>query len=212
MAESVELTAQPRPQEGSHYSRKLRRKGFVPAVVYGHKEAAVSIVLPRVDLEKALRHGHRVVDLNTDGKLEKALVREVQWDHLGNSLLHVDFSRIAADERVVVTVPLEIKGLAPGVVAGGVLEQPIHAVSVECLAVSVPESIRVSVAELQIGGIIHIRDLVLPAGAVTTMDPELVVVHVVTPTDEVEPAGPEGGAAEPEVIGRKAAEGETAEE
>jgi large subunit ribosomal protein L25 len=211
MADSIELVAQPRSKEGSHYSRKLRRQGLVPAVVYGHKEAAVSIALPQTELEKALRHGHRVVDLKTDGKVEKALVREVQWDHLGNSLLHVDFSRIAADERVVVTVPLEIKGLAPGVVAGGVLEQPIHAISVECLAVSVPDSIRVSVAELQIGGVIHIRELVLPAGATTDMDPDQIVVHVVTPKDEVEPEAPLGGVAEPEVIGRKV-EDEAAEE
>ena len=77
-------------------------------------------------LDQAIRHGVRVVDLKADGKTEKALIHEVQWDHLGKDMLHVDFTRVAADERVVVTVPIELRGIAPGVTAGGVLDQPLH--------------------------------------------------------------------------------------
>jgi len=80
--------------------------------------------------------------------------------------------RVAVDERIVVTVPLEIRGVAPGVNAGGTLDQPMHTLSVECLAVSIPESIRVNVGELQIGSAIHVRDLVLPDGVKAMTDPD----------------------------------------
>ena len=80
-------------------------------------------------------HGVRVVDIDAGNKLEKALIRDVQWDHLGKALLHVDFARVSADERVEVTVPLEIRGTAAGIAQGGVIDQPIHTLQIECLAV-----------------------------------------------------------------------------
>jgi large subunit ribosomal protein L25 len=186
---------------------------MIPAVVYGHKEETLCVALPEAEIETAIRHGVRVVDLKANGKEEKAFIRDVQWDHLGKELLHVDFTRVAADERIVVTVPIEIRGVAPGVNAGGTLDQPIHTLSVECLAISIPESIRVNVGELQIGNAIHVRDLVLPPGVTTTSDPDAIVVHVTTKL--VEPEAPVAAEvseqAEPEVIGRQKAEAEEAE-
>jgi large subunit ribosomal protein L25 len=214
MAETLEFVTQPRQEIGSQAARRLRRKGLVPAVVYGHKEATVHVTLPMDELQKAIRHGVRVVDLKTDGKAEKALIKEVQWDHLGKDLLHVDFARISADERVVVTVPLELKGIAPGVTGGGVLDQPMHTLSIEALAVALPESIRVNIGELQLGGAIHVRDLVLPPGVKVMADADAVVVHITVPAAEpaAAPAAvPEAGAAEPEVIGRQAKEEEEGE-
>ena len=186
---------------------------MIPAVLYGHKEETLCVALSAEDTEKAIRRGVRVVDLKANGKEEKALIRDVQWDHLGKELLHVDFARVAADERIVVTVPLEIRGVAPGVNAGGTLDQPMHTLSVECLAISIPESIRVSVGELQIGSAIHVRDLVLPPGVKVMSDPDAIVVHVTTKLVEAEAAAPVEvpAAAEPEVIGRQKAEEEESE-
>jgi large subunit ribosomal protein L25 len=204
MAESVVLVAEPRSTRGSQAARQLRRKGRIPAVLYGHKETTVSLVLPVEDLAKAIRHGARVVDLQADGKTEKALIREVQWDHLGKDILHVDFARVAADERIVVPVRIEVRGTAPGVTQGGVLDQPLHTIEVECLALSVPESIRVNIGALQVGQSIHVRDLVLPPDVKAVADPEVIVVHVTAPKAEVEaPAAPVVETAEPEVIGRQ---------
>lgn len=214
MAESIALVTQPREGRGSQAARRLRRKGFIPAVVYGHKEETLCVALPADEVEKAIRHGVRVVDLKANGKEEKALIRDVQWDHLGKELLHVDFTRVAADERIVVTVPLELRGIAPGVNAGGTLDQPIHTLSVECLAISIPESVRVNVSELQIGGAIHVRDLVLPPGVKAMSDPDAIVVHVTTKAAEPEAAAAAAEApapAEPEVIGRQKAEEEEGE-
>jgi large subunit ribosomal protein L25 len=213
MAESVTLVGQPRQEHGTRAARRLRRKGLVPAVVYGHKEGTRSLVLSVEEVQNAIRHGVRVVDLRLEGKQEKALIKDVQWDHLGKDLLHVDFARVAIDERIVVTVPIELRGTSPGVNAGGILDQPIHSVSVECLAVSIPEAIRVNIGELQIGGAIHVRDLVLPPGVKSMGDPEAIIVHVKQPAAEPEaaPAAEAPEQAEPEVIGRPKPEEEEGE-
>jgi large subunit ribosomal protein L25 len=206
MAESVVLVAQPRSSKGSREARRLRDQGMVPGVVYGHGEATLSVSLGADALYKAIRQGARVVDLEQGGKLEKALIRELQWDPLGHDILHVDFARVAADERITIEVRLELRGTAPGVTAGGSLDQPLHDLKVECLAISVPESIRVNIGELQIEGVIHVRDLVLPEGVVAVSDPDAVVVQVNPPVVEAAaaPAAPaEGEQAEPEVIGRQ---------
>jgi large subunit ribosomal protein L25 len=213
MAEAVTLAGQVRNTRGTHLARRLRKQGFVPGVIYGHQEATVALSLPADEVERAIRHGVRVVDLQTDGATQKALIRDVQWDHLGKELLHVDFARVAADERVVLTVPLEIRGTAPGIAAGGVLDQPLHSLSVECLAVHVPDSIRVNVGELQLDGVIQVKDLVLPPDVKAMTDPEAIVVHITAKQVEPEaaPVPEAAGTSEPEVIGRKAAEEEEGE-
>jgi large subunit ribosomal protein L25 len=213
MAESVMFVSQPRQPNGSAEVRRLRRNGLVPAVIYGHKEETLAIALPQAELMNAIRRGVRVVDLHTQAKEEKALIKEVQWDHLGKELLHVDFARVSMDERITVSVPLELRGTAPGVNAGGLLDQPIHELSVECLAISIPESIRVNIGELQVGGVVHVRDLTLPPGVKVMTDPDAIVVQVKEPVVEevVAPAAEVAEQAEPEVIGRPKAEEEEAE-
>jgi large subunit ribosomal protein L25 len=212
MAETVVLQAQKRQGRGSRTAERLRKQGQVPAVIYGHKEETVSLTLPQDTVLAALRHGARVVDVQTDGKTEKALITEVQWDHLGKEILHLDFRRTSADERIQIPIAIELRGIAPGVNAGGVLDQPIHSLTVECLAVAVPESIRVNINELQVGGSIYVRDLHLPEGVVALADPDAIVVHITTPQAEPEPtAAPAAEQAEPERIGRQRAEEEAEE-
>src|SRR5947209_14687314 len=102
--ESVKLATKPRPGHGSRAAKKLRREGLIPAVVYGHKQAAVGLAVDRKELETALRHNARVVDLQLDGAAEIAVIQEVQFDHLGTGVVHVDFKRVDKDERVKVAV------------------------------------------------------------------------------------------------------------
>ncbi len=217
MAESVELLAQDREGHGTKGARKMRRQGKVPAVVYGHKEKTVSLTVSADELYKAIRHGVRVVDLKQSSGVQKALIRDVQWDPLGHDILHVDFARVAADERITLDVRVELRGTAPGVAAGGVVVQLIHNLSVECLVIAVPESIRVNIGELQMDQVIHVKDLVVPEGIVVKNDPEAIIVQVVAKVVEVAPAAAPGAVAaeqaEPEVItARKAEEEEAAEE
>jgi large subunit ribosomal protein L25 len=210
MAEVVKLIAQPREGRGSQKAKRLRGKGLIPAVLYGHKEATVAIALPGDELAKAVRSGAHIVSLQTGNDVQTALIKEAQWDHLGKELLHVDFARVSADERVNVSVPLEVRGTAIGIAQGGVLDQPLHTLRIECSVVRIPASIRVNVAELQLGAAIHVRDLVLPEGVKAMDDPDVIVVHVTAKLVEVEaPAAAAapvvGESAEPEVIGRKVA-------
>jgi len=211
MADTVVLVAQKREGRGSRQAHRLRAQGQIPGVVYGHKQETLSVSLAGDTLLAAIRHGARVLDLNTDGSVEKVLIREVQWDHLGKDLLHVDFNRVGADERIHVSVPVELRGVAPGVGQGGVLDQPIHSLHIECLAVAIPESIRVNIAELQKGAAIHVRELKLPEGVQVLDDPDAIVVHVTVPQAEPELGGELTGQAEPEVIGRTKAEEEAEE-
>lgn len=213
MAETLVFEGQPRVAKGSRGARNLRKKNLLPAILYGHKEDAVALSLPLDEFAKAIRHGVRVVDLKTGGGMQKALIREVQWDHLGKELLHVDFARISEDERVVVSVPVELRGTAPGVSGGGALDQPMHTIAVECLAIRVPESIRVNINDLKLGEAIHVRELVLPEGVKAMADADAIVVQVTQKQLEPEAAAPVVAAepAEPEVIGRKVAEEEESE-
>jgi large subunit ribosomal protein L25 len=213
MAEQMILNTTQREGRGTRAATKLRKKGQLPAVLYGHKEEAVSLSINSEELQNVIRHKARVVDLQTAGApTQKALIREVQWDHLGKEVLHVDFERVSADERIHVSVPIELRGIAPGVTGGGVLDQPLHTLAIECPAISVPESIRVNIGELQLGAAIHVRELHLPEGVTTSIDPDSVVVHVTLKQAEEEGAAPVPGVAEPEVIGRKAEEGEEEKE
>jgi large subunit ribosomal protein L25 len=204
MAEVVNLVTQPREGRGTQQAKQLRRKGLIPAVVYGHKEATVAIALPGDELFKAVRAGAHIVNLQTGADTQTALIKETQWDHLGKELLHVDFARVSADERVTVSVPIEVRGTAPGIAQGGVLDQPLHTLKVECSVVNIPASIRVNVHELQLDQAIHVRDVVLPEGVKAMDDPDVIVVHVTAKIVEAEApvaAAPvEGAAAEPEVI------------
>jgi large subunit ribosomal protein L25 len=215
MAEFVVLETSQREGHGTKKAARLRKAGKVPAVVYGHKKATESITVGKDTLLHAVLHKARVVDLKSTDGTQKALICELQWDHLGKELLHADFQRVDIDERITVTVPIELKGIAPGVTGGGALEQPLHSLRVECLAIAVPESVRVNIGELQIGSVIHVSELHLPEGVKPLDEPDAVVVQVKAPLTDVEApaaAADAGEQAEPEVIGRKAAEEEGAEE
>jgi large subunit ribosomal protein L25 len=207
MAESVVLQTQKREGRGSRKAGKLRVTGLVPAVLYGHKEATVSLALEHKPLLEAIRHGVRVLEIRTDKGAENAQIVEVQWDHLGKDVLHVDLKRVDKDERIHVPVPIELKGIAPGVAAGGQLDQPLHSLYVECPALAVPDSIRVVINDLQLGQAIHVKDVKLPENVKALDDADAVVVHVIVKAAEAAAPAAEGeavaAAAEPEVITRK---------
>ncbi len=212
MADAVVLNAQSRESSGTRVSKALRKKGRIPAVVYGHKEATVALSISNDEVSKAVRHGTRVVDLKFETKTEKALIREVQFDHLGMEILHVDFARVSVDERILVDVRIELRGTAPGLTQGGALSQPLHNLHVECLAIAIPDSIRVNIAELQLNQAIHVSDLKLPEGVVVKNEADAIVIQCVPQVVEAEEPGLATDVAEPEIIGKKAEADEEAAE
>jgi large subunit ribosomal protein L25 len=206
MADTVTLKTQGRTGTGSRDATRLRKAGQVPAVVYGHKETPAHVSVSRDELRAALRHHARTVSLVVDGKSDTVLIQQVQHDHLGSDILHVDFRRVSRDERVRTTVEIQLRGVAPGTTAGGVLDQPLHKIHVECPAMAIPDAIRVRIDQLVVGQAIHVKELDLPAGVKALEDPDLVVVQVkLQQVEVIEPTAvpTEPGAAEPEVITKK---------
>ena len=213
MAETVKLVAQPRQGSGSRAAAKVRKQGLVPGIVYGHKEANVAVAVSAEELDRAIRVLHaRVFDLHLGGKSETVLIRELQWDHLGKQMLHIDFARVSESDRVKVTVPVELRG-APKATGGGVLDQPLHTLHVECSPVKIPDSIRVDISGLALGAPIHVRELTLPEGVKVLESPEAVVVHLKLPgVEAVAPTVPTEPGAGPEVIKERKKADDEAEE
>jgi large subunit ribosomal protein L25 len=202
MSDIVTVKAEPRTGSGSRAAFKLRKQGRVPAIVYGHKQDNVQVAVSAEELDRAIRVQHaRVLDLMIDGKPETVLIRELQWDHLGKTMLHVDFERKSRSERVKVTVPVELRN-APKVTGGGVLDQPLHSLHIECSLGSIPEAVRVDITNLVLGSPIHVKELSLPEGVKVLEAAEAVVVQLklpgIEPVVAAVPTVP--GAAEPEII------------
>jgi len=205
----IQLAVVARSERGSRANKRLRDSGKVPGVIYGHKKQVLSVAMDRHDLVHHLSRGAHVFDLSLEGNSETVLVKDVQYDHLGEQVIHVDFNRVSVDERVKVSVPIELKG-TPKEAEGGVLTQVLANLEVECLVLEIPEVIRHNVSEMKLDDVLHVRDLVLPPGVKALQDGELIVATV-KEVKEVLPAAPEAAeaaAAEPEVIGRKPEEGE----
>jgi large subunit ribosomal protein L25 len=194
-----------RTSSGSKFARKIRQQGRIPAVLYGHGQENVLLSIALHDIEFALHHGVRVLDLEVAGVVQKAMLKDVQYDPMGDVPVHVDLARVVAGEKITLDVPIELIGVAPGVVAGGILDHPVSDVEIECPVTAVPESIRVSIKGLEIGGMITVGDIVVPEGITILTDRSQIVATVHPPVKAVEEeVAVEGEAvAEPEVIGAK---------
>lgn len=212
--ETPTLKAETRDRLGSRYAERYRRLGKLPAVIYGHQQDPAHVVVPGGELLHHLHSGAHLVALELDGgQTENCLVKDVQYDHLGTNVIHVDFTRVDLNETVTVSVTLQLKGQdrCPGAkVPDAVLEQILVDLEVECLATNIPDAIIVDISKLGADESITVGDLKLPEGVTTSHNPEDKVVTVYIKKAEAEEAvAGEPTGAEPEVITeRKAAEGE----
>jgi large subunit ribosomal protein L25 len=199
MEKAQVLKAEVRQYSGSKDSAKLRKQGQVPAIVYGHKTQPVSISLDKRSFVDELHRGHRLMEVQIADKKETVLVKEVQYDHLGDEIIHIDLMLVDVTEMVQVTVPIELKGTAKGTHEGGMVELHTGSVEVECLVTNIPERITISIKEMVLGDSIHAKDMQLPEGVKLISSPELLVatcheVAEVKTTEEIEaemPAAPE---------------------
>lgn len=206
----IPLPTDARPTLGTRATRRLRDAGKLPAIVYGHGQAAVNVAVPAKLFRESLAKSAHVFELAVDGKKENVLLKDVQYDHLGTQVIHIDFARVDLTEKVTVTVSIELKGDAIGEKDGGILQQILGELEVECVVTEIPSSIVYNVAGLKLDESVHVRDLTLPAGVVAVTDGDLIVAvcHAVKEEETTEAAE---GSAEPEVIKKEKAEGEEAE-
>jgi len=202
MKKTLLLKAELREHTGSKTVRKVRQQGRIPAIVYGHKKAPTAISLDAHNFVEGLHHGHRLMDVQIGTKKEKTIVKDLQYDHLGKNIIHVDLIRVNVSETVKVTVPIELKGTAASTHESGIIEEHIDHLEIECKAIDIPETIVVSVKEVHVGDVLHAGDIELPDGVSLASPPDTLIItcHLVAAvktTEELEEEAPVA----PEVIG-----------
>ena len=208
-----ELAASGRAARGRRACKHLRSSDTLPANVYGHTEPNEAISVGREEFMRLLRSGQRIVHLVIGDRRVTGLVREVQWDALGDKVIHADFARISLTERIHMRIPIITIGIPKGLV-GGTFDHIMKEIDVEGPAGEIPEKIEIQVGEMVVGDMIRVKDIpTLPASCKALgvkADAVVVAVHAqrIAAAAAAEPAPEE--AAEPEVVG-KAKEGEEAE-
>jgi large subunit ribosomal protein L25 len=217
------VDAKPRQGGGKNDARRLRRTGMIPAVVYGAGKESSAIAVDPKQMNRILHSesGHNsIFDLSLDGQSAKVMIVDWQYEPIKGALLHVDLKRIAMDKVLRVSVPILLKGEAPGVkVQGGILEQILREVEIECLPADIPGHIDADVSQLEFGQVIRVSGLPHTDKLKFLSPEDQPVAHVVAVKEVVEAApaeaAVEGAAAtaEPEVIkkGKQETEGEAAE-
>jgi large subunit ribosomal protein L25 len=216
MATNATLTATPRAETGKGVARKLRADGQVPAVIYGHNRAPQSLAINARDLDRLLSRisaANTVVEHSRDGGSSRTLIREIQRHPFTRHVLHVDFQELVAGEQVTVQVPLILVGTADGVRnGGGVLDQVLYSLEIQCDPASMPNHIDVDVSNVGVGESLHVRELTVPAGVTVLDDPDAGVLTVQLNRAAIEQervddvaatAAAADAAAEPEVIRSK---------
>lgn len=209
MGKTLLLKAEVREHTGTRSAAIVRKQGRIPAVVYGHKKEPVAISLDAHDLTEGLHHGHRVVDVQIGRKKETMIFKDLQYDYLGKDVIHVDLMRVDVTETIKVTVPIELKGTAKGTHEGGIIEEHLDRLEIECKVTDIPENIVVSVKEIGVGDSLHAENIELPEGIKLASSPSALVltcglVAAAKSTEELEEETP----AAPEVIGEAKAEEE----
>jgi large subunit ribosomal protein L25 len=180
----TKLKAEKRDDTGKGVARKLRAAGRVPGVLYGHGLDPVKLSVDARDMTHLLHGaagGNALVDLVVDGQDHLAMAREIQRDHIHNTLIHVDFLAVSRTEKITVNVPVIEIGEAVGVREGGVVEHHLREVSVECFPQDVPEQIEIDITDIELGGMVHVSDLTPPDGVTILSNLEDAVLSVVTP-------------------------------
>ena len=170
----AKLEAERRDDNGKGVARKLRAAGRVPAVFYGHGQETVPLSVDAREMFHLLHTAggsNVLLDLVVDGKPHLAMPREIQRDHIHNTLIHVDFLAVSRTEKIAVDVPVIEVGDAAGVKEGGVVEHHLRDLHIESLPQDVPEHIEVDITDLNIGDMIHVRDVVVPEGVTILTEP-----------------------------------------
>ncbi len=206
--EDTKLIAKKRDLEGSSNARRMRVEGILPGVVYGGDKEPVSVLVNTHEFEQILHHHSSeslIVEVELEGEGDiRVLVKEVQHHPVTSDLMHVDMQRVVAGQAIHVDLQIELVGESKGVKAGGILDQVMHSIPVECLPKDLIEAIEVDVSDLEIGQNLHVSDLGIDDAFKPLVDGDAIICAVAGPTEEAEED--EDAAAEPEVITEKNAE------
>ena len=209
MTEAFALKAEARTDLGTRVARRMRLKGQVPAVMLRKKEAPLNLLVPNRELARAIKKGARIVDLTHPQGKDKVFIKEVQYDHLGDAIYHVDFAKIAMDELLTLEVSLVLKGKPVGVTEeNAVLDQYVKVLKIQCAATDIPEMIEVDVTHLKKDQHLTVAEIKPPAGVKLLHNADVVLAAVTEhKLEEIVPAAAATpGPTEPELIKKEKAE------
>ena len=195
MSKSYELTAEARERFGKGSARELRRNGRVPAVIYGDKQAALSISLDYKELYYKIHGGgflHTVATIDVKGDKIRVLPKDYQLDPVKDFPTHVDFLRVSANSRIKVEIPVHFinQDTSVGLKRGGILNIVRHEVEFLCPVDAIPDAITVDLATVDIGQSVHISAVKLPEGLKPTIDRDFTIATIVSPGGALEEAAP----------------------
>jgi large subunit ribosomal protein L25 len=193
----VVVTAKNRQQSGSAESRRIRRSGRIPAVLYGRTGKAISLDLDALEFVRSVKNisESTIVKVDVEGKSYDAFVKDTQRNILDGKILHVDFYEVESGVILRAKVSLQISGNPVGIREGGMFENPLHEIEVECLPKDLPERIIVDVSSLKVNQSIHVRDIPLADGVKLISGADQVVAQVKFAKAEAAPAAAEAEAA-----------------
>lgn len=182
MATKTTIQAETRARSGSGVLKQFRREGLLPSVIYGKGIENINLKIDAKAFRDVLAHSSSdniVVNLQIDGKESRlAFLKDVQYDPLTGAALHADFRAIDNKTEITAHIPAHLNGTAPGVKAGGVVEQYVHAIEITCLPNDLPETIEIDISKLKLGDSLHLGDITYPAGVKHTLNDDVVVVHI----------------------------------
>jgi large subunit ribosomal protein L25 len=208
---STTLVAHIGRSTGSAAARRLRTEGQIPGVLYGQGMDPITLAVERRELRVALSGSagvNTVLDLEVDGKVYPAIVKELQRHPVRRTVSHVDFLQVNLNEEITVSVPVRIEGEAKAVVSnGGLVDPAVDSIDVVTTPRNIPDEVVVDISDMQMGDAIRLADIQLPAGVTAAGDPELLIVSVLTLRGATGADRPEGGESETAAAADDAAAG-----
>jgi len=187
----VTLSAIKREKTGKEISKKLRKQGLIPAIVYGPRFQPFPIAVKFNELESILiKHKGETLLFNlelSDGEPSKiqAILKDYQTHPITDKIIHIDFLAIHEEEAITLDIPLEFLGKPVGISKGGILEILLHELTIECLPSNIPDKIYVDISNLDVGDVLHVKDIKVPEGVKVIDDPEETVITIVAEAVEV---------------------------
>ncbi|HPB07220.1 MAG TPA: 50S ribosomal protein L25 [Rectinema sp.] len=174
--EHIALRVSPRGKLTKGELRQERKKGRLPAQIYGKGIEPISVFLEGKEFTNVAKRitESMIIDLDLEGKRFAALLKEIQKETISGDILHIDFNLLRYDRKIRVRVPLHLNGTAKGVKDGGILEHSIHEIEVECDSDNLPEKIEVDITDLEANHALHLREIALPEGVKLITNPDTV--------------------------------------
>ncbi len=186
MSKFEKLNVDIRKEQGTSAARRTRLQNKVPAVVYHSGVEATPLSVDKISLNKALRTGQMIFEVNVEDKNQFVLVKEIQYHPVTDEIIHIDFQKVKEDEKISLEVAVRSSGEAQGVKLGGLLVQMLNSVTIKCRPAEIPEFLEIDVTDMEMNTNLFVRDITLPTDVEMLTADDIAVVSVQEPKEEKE--------------------------